>query len=78
MKTERIALATGVTRPSVRYHPAIIAQAAATLAAADLGDGLFATEPDGDLVSTWQQLGGHGPVYGEMPLAWAEGKLLRC
>jgi G6PDH family F420-dependent oxidoreductase len=160
MKTERIGLATGVTCPSVRYHPAIIAQAAATLAiisdgrftlgagagerlnehvvglgfpgrrirhqrfrealeiirllweggyrsyegkylqledarvfdlpdelppiavaasgpesakiAADLGDGLFATEPDGDLVSTWQQLGGHGPVYGEMPLAWAE------
>ena len=72
MKTERIALATGVTCPSVRYHPAIIAQAAATLVAADLSDGLFATEPDGDLVSTWQQLGGHGPVYGEMPLAWAE------
>jgi G6PDH family F420-dependent oxidoreductase len=160
MKTEHIGLATGVTCPSVRYHPAIIAQAAATLAiisdgrftlgagagerlnehvvglgfpgrrirhqrfrealeiirllweggyrsyegkylqledarvfdlpdelppiavaasgpesakiAADLGDGLFATEPDGDLVSTWQQLGGHGPVYGEMPLAWAE------
>jgi G6PDH family F420-dependent oxidoreductase len=31
-KTERIGLATGVTCPSVRYHPAIIAQAAATLA----------------------------------------------
>jgi Luciferase-like monooxygenase len=29
-KTERIGLATGVTCPSVRYHPAIIAQAAAT------------------------------------------------
>jgi len=28
MKTERIGLATGVTCPSVRYHPAIIAQAA--------------------------------------------------
>lgn len=159
VKTERIGLATGVTCPSVRYHPAIIAQAAATLAivsdgrftlgvgagerlnehvtgtgfpgrqvrhqrlrealeiirllwqggyrsyqgkylqledarvfdlpaepppiavaasgplsakiAADLGDGLFATEPDGDLVSTWQRLGGHGPAYAEMPLAWA-------
>jgi G6PDH family F420-dependent oxidoreductase len=159
MKTERIGLATGVTCPSVRYHPAIIAQAAATLAiisdgrftlgagagerlnehvvglgfparrvrherlrealeiirllwqggyrsyegkylqledarvfdlpdelpviavaaggpeaakiAAELGDGLFATEPDGDLVGTWQRLGGHGPVYGEVPLAWA-------
>lgn len=30
-KTERIGLATGVTCPTVRYHPAIIAQAAATL-----------------------------------------------
>ena len=144
-KTERIGLATGVTCPSVRYHPAIIAQAAATMAlvsdgrftlgvgagerlnehvvglgfpgerirherfrealeiirllwrggyrsyegkhlqledarvfdlpdelpviavaasgpvsariAAELGDGLFATEPDGDLVSSWQQPG---------------------
>jgi G6PDH family F420-dependent oxidoreductase len=158
-KTERIGLATGVTCPSVRYHPAIIAQAAATMAiicdgrftlgvgagerlnehvvgqgfaarrprherfrealeiirllwqggyrsyegrylqledarvfdlpeelpviavaasgpasagiAADLGDGLFAVEPDGDLVTTWQRLGGSGPAYAEMPLAWA-------
>ena len=31
-RTERLRLATGVTCPSVRYHPAIIAQAAATLA----------------------------------------------
>jgi G6PDH family F420-dependent oxidoreductase len=159
MKTERIGLATGVTCPSVRYHPAIIAQAAVTLAiisdgrftlgvgagerlnehvvglgfpgarirharfrealeiirllwqggyhsyegkylqledarvfdlpdqlpviavaasgpesvqlAADLGDGLFATEPDGDLLQSWQRLGGSGPAYAEVPLAWA-------
>ncbi|MBB4889624.1 TIGR03557 family F420-dependent LLM class oxidoreductase [Streptomyces netropsis] len=32
VKTERIGLVTGVTCPTVRYHPAIIAQAAATLA----------------------------------------------
>lgn len=38
-KTERIGLATGVTCPTVRYHPAIIAQAAATLAL--LSDGRF-------------------------------------
>ncbi|GAB3570652.1 LLM class F420-dependent oxidoreductase [Amycolatopsis endophytica] len=38
-KTERIGLATGVTCPSVRYHPAIIAQAAATLAL--VSDGRF-------------------------------------
>jgi G6PDH family F420-dependent oxidoreductase len=31
-RTETLGLATGVTCPSVRYHPAIIAQAAATLA----------------------------------------------
>jgi G6PDH family F420-dependent oxidoreductase len=31
-RTDRIGLATGVTCPSVRYHPAIVAQAAATLA----------------------------------------------
>jgi G6PDH family F420-dependent oxidoreductase len=156
-KTTRIGLATGVTCPSVRYHPAIIAQAAATMAivsggrftlgvgagerlnehltglgfpgervrherfrealeiirllwqggyrsyegkylqledarvfdlpdelpviavaasgpvsariAAELGDGLFATEPDGDLVAGWQKLGGSGPAYAEMPLA---------
>lgn len=159
VKTERIGLVTGVTCPSMRYHPAVIAQAAATLAiisdgrftlgvgagerlnehvtgegfparrerherlrealeiirllwqggyrsydgkylrledarvfdlpdqlpviavaasgpasariAADLGDGLFAVEPDGDLVGTWHGLGGHGPAYGEVPLAWA-------
>src|SRR5579875_135025 len=159
MKTERVGLVTGVTCPSVRYHPAIIAQAAATLAiitdgrftlgvgagerlnehvvglgfpgqrerherfrealeiirllwqggyrsydgkhlrledarvfdlpgelpviavaasgpeslqiAADLGDGLFATEPDGDLVRGWHRSGGDGPAYGEVPLAWA-------
>jgi G6PDH family F420-dependent oxidoreductase len=31
-RTDRIGLATGVTCPTVRYHPAIVAQAAATLA----------------------------------------------
>jgi G6PDH family F420-dependent oxidoreductase len=159
MKTERINLVTGVTCPSMRYHPAIIAQAAATLAiisdgrftlgvgagerlnehitgqgfparaerherlrealeiirllwsggyrsysgkhlrledarvfdlperqpviavaasgpasgriAAELGDGLFAVEPAAQLVGDWRALGGHGPVYGEVPLAWA-------
>lgn len=39
VKTERIRLATGVTCPTVRYHPAIVAQAAATLAL--LSDGRF-------------------------------------
>jgi G6PDH family F420-dependent oxidoreductase len=38
-RTERIELATGVTCPTVRYHPAVIAQAAATLAL--VSDGRF-------------------------------------
>jgi G6PDH family F420-dependent oxidoreductase len=155
-RTERIGLVTGVTCPSFRYHPAIIAQSAATLQivsdgrftlgvgagerlnehivgkgfpsvgkrhqafresleiirllwqggyrsyegrhlqledarvfdlpetlppicvaisgprslqiANDLGDGLFAIEPLGDLVS---QFTGTGARYTEIPLAWA-------
>jgi G6PDH family F420-dependent oxidoreductase len=159
-KTERIGLATGVTCPIVRYHPAIIAQAAATLAllsngrftlgvgsgerlnehvvgrgfpdavhvrhamlrealeiirllwqggyrsyegtylrledarvfdlppeppplavaaggqeaariAAELGDGLFATEPKPEIVGTYRDAGGAGPHYAEVPMAWA-------
>jgi G6PDH family F420-dependent oxidoreductase len=158
-QTDRVGLATGVTCPTVRYHPAIIAHAAATLAivsdgrftlgvgagerlnehvvgqgfpsvrgrherlrealeiirllwqggyqsyegkhlrledarvfdlpdqppviavaasgpastaiAADLGDGLFATEPKRDLVQAYQRAGGDGPRYAEVPVAWA-------
>ncbi|MFE2378761.1 TIGR03557 family F420-dependent LLM class oxidoreductase [Streptomyces sp. NPDC059398] len=159
-RTERIGLATGVTCPTVRYHPAVIAQAAATLAlvsdgrftlgvgsgerlnehvtgsgfpnsvperhallrealeiirllwqggycsydgrhlrlddarvfdlpkelpaiavaaggphaariAAELGDGLFATEPRSDLVQAYRKAGGGGPRYVEVPMAWA-------
>jgi G6PDH family F420-dependent oxidoreductase len=158
-KTERIGLATGVTCPTIRYHPAIVAQAAATTAllsderftlgvgageqlnehvvgrgwpsvterhellrealeiirllwsggyhsyqgkhlrledarvfdlperpipiavaiggksgaaiAAELGDGIFATDPDADLVSAYEQAGGDGVRYCEVPLAWA-------
>ncbi len=158
--TESIGLATGVTCPTVRYHPAIIAQAAATLAivsdgrftlgvgsgerlnehvvgrgfpavadrqamlregleiirllwqggyqsyrgeyldledarvfdlpdelpviavaaggtdaaelAAELGDGMFGTEPKAELVQAYRDAGGNGPTYGEVGLAWAE------
>ena len=158
-KTETIGLATGVTCPFVRYHPAIIAQAAATQAllcdgrftlgvgsgerlsehivgggwpsvrvrhemfresleivralweggyqnyegkhlsveaarvfdlpdtpppiivagsgaksariAAELGDGLFATDPDAELVEAYGAVGGTGAKYGEVPLSWA-------
>jgi G6PDH family F420-dependent oxidoreductase len=38
-RTERIELATGVTCPFIRYHPAVVAQAAATTAL--LSDGRF-------------------------------------
>jgi G6PDH family F420-dependent oxidoreductase len=158
-RTERIELATGVTCPFLRYHPAIVAQAAATVAvlsdgrftlgvgagerlnehvvghgwpavsvrhellvealeiirllwsggyqsyqgkhltledarvfdlpdipppiavaaggpeaaqvAAELGDAIFATEPEAELVDTYAKAGGDGPRYGEVPLAWA-------
>ncbi|WP_448808622.1 TIGR03557 family F420-dependent LLM class oxidoreductase [Agromyces bauzanensis] len=158
--TESIGLATGVTCPTVRYHPAIIAQAAATLAivsdgrftlgvgagerlnehvvgrgfpavaerqamlrealeiirllwrggyhsyrgeyldledarvfdlpdelpliavaaggpdaaklAAELGDGMFGTEPNAELFGAYHGAGGDGPTYGEVGLAWAE------
>ncbi|MFJ8826663.1 TIGR03557 family F420-dependent LLM class oxidoreductase [Streptomyces sp. NPDC102467] len=159
-KTSRIGLATGVTCPTVRYHPAIIAQAAATLAlmsdgrfvlgvgsgerlnehvvgpgfpntvrprhemlkealeiirllwgggyqsyegkhlqlqdarvfdlpgelpliavaasgslsarvAAELGDGLFATEAKPEIVQHYEKAGGAGPRYAEVPMAWA-------
>jgi G6PDH family F420-dependent oxidoreductase len=158
-RTEAIGLATGVTCPIIRYHPAIIAQAAATTAllsdgrftlgvgagerlnehvvgrpwpstpvrhemfrealeiirllwsggyqtyegkhlsidhaqvwdlpdalpeiavaisgpksariAAELGDGLFATEPKPELTRLYADAGGSGPRYGEVPLAWA-------
>jgi G6PDH family F420-dependent oxidoreductase len=159
-QTDRIGLATGVTCPTIRYHPAIIAQAAATLAlvsdgrftlgvgsgerlnehvvgrdfpdevrvrqamlrealeiirllwrggyrsyegkhlrladarvfdlpdepptiavaaggasaarlAAELGDGLFATEPKAEVVARYHEAGGDGPRYAEVPVAWA-------
>ncbi|KUP96984.1 TIGR03557 family F420-dependent LLM class oxidoreductase [Thermobifida cellulosilytica] len=159
-RTERVALVTGVTCPTVRYHPAIIAQAAATTAllcggrftlgvgsgerlnehvvgrgfpdtvrvrhamlreaveiirllwrggyhsyegrylrledarifdlpdeppliavaasgrpsaelAAQVGDGLFATEADPRIVGHYRDAGGTGPHYAEVPVAWA-------
>jgi G6PDH family F420-dependent oxidoreductase len=159
-RTERIRLATGVTCPTTRYHPAIVAQAAATTQlladgrfvlgvgsgerlnehvvgdawpsvdvrqaklrealeiirllwsggyqsyegkylqlsdarvfdlpetlppvivasggdqasalAAELGDGLFATEPVPELITAYTEAGGDGPHYCEVPLAYAD------
>jgi G6PDH family F420-dependent oxidoreductase len=158
-QTENLKMATGVTCPSIRYHPAIVAQSAATMAklsdgrftlglgagenlnehvvglgfpgvrirhemlrealeiiqllwtggyhsydghylqldaarvfdlpeqppaiavaaggrgsarlAGELADGLFATEPRAELVKEFQAAGGEGPLYAEVPLAWA-------
>ncbi|MGC4935295.1 TIGR03557 family F420-dependent LLM class oxidoreductase [Gordonia sp. DT30] len=158
-KTDRLRIATGVTCPTMRYHPAVIAQAAATTAiisdgrftlgvgagerlnehvigigwpgakkrhdmlrealeiirllwsggyqsyegkylqiedaqvfdlpdkhpviavassggasariAAELGDGLFATEPKSKIVDAYQAAGGDGSKYSEIPLAFA-------
>ncbi|MCW2916928.1 MAG: putative F420-dependent oxidoreductase [Actinomycetia bacterium] len=159
-RTSHIGLATGVTCPFIRYHPAIIAQAAATTAllsegrftlgvgagerlnehvvgggwpsvtvrhemfrealeiirrlwsggyqsyegkhltiddarvfdlpeepppivvasggersarvAAELGDGIFATEPRPELNRAYEQAGGTGMKYAEVPLSWAK------
>ncbi|MGN5239365.1 MULTISPECIES: TIGR03557 family F420-dependent LLM class oxidoreductase [unclassified Rhodococcus (in: high G+C Gram-positive bacteria)] len=158
-KTTNLVLATGVTCPFIRYHPAIIAQAAATTAllsdnrfvlglgtgerlnehvvgrgwppastrtemlresievirllwsggyhsyngqhiqledarvfdlpdelppivvagsggpavrmAAELGDGLFTTDADPDLIAKYEEAGGTGPRYAEVSLSWA-------
>lgn len=40
--------------------------------AADLGDGLFGTEADAELLGAYRDAGGSGPRYGEVGLAWAE------
>ena len=39
--------------------------------AAELGDGLFATEPKRSLIDAYTAAGGNGPRYCEVPLAWA-------
>jgi G6PDH family F420-dependent oxidoreductase len=158
-RTSAVGLATGVTCPFIRYHPAVVAQAAATTAllsggrftlgvgsgerlnehvvgagwpavatrhemlrealeiirllwsggyhsydgkhlrledarvfdlpdelpdiavaaggpeaaqlAGELGDALFATEPRADLIAEYEEAGGSGHRYAEVPLAWA-------
>lgn len=39
--------------------------------AGELGDALFVTEPRSDLVAAYEEAGGDGPAYAEVPLAWA-------
>jgi hypothetical protein len=69
VKTERIGLATGVTCPSVRYHPTIIAQAAATLAI--ISDGRFTLG-----VGAGERLNKHVTGLG-FPARWARHERLR-
>ncbi|MEO5878168.1 MAG: TIGR03557 family F420-dependent LLM class oxidoreductase, partial [Streptosporangiaceae bacterium] len=61
-RTDRIGLATGVTCPTVRYHPAIIAQAAATIGV--MADGRFTLG-----VGSGERLNEHvvGPGFAESP-----------
>jgi G6PDH family F420-dependent oxidoreductase len=42
-----------------------------TAIAAELGGGLFATEPEASIVEDYRAAGGSGPMYAEVPLAWA-------
>ncbi|TDU88049.1 G6PDH family F420-dependent oxidoreductase [Kribbella voronezhensis] len=44
---------------------------AAARIAGELGDALFTTEPRKDLVTAYEQAGGDGRRYAEVPLAWA-------
>ena len=70
-KTDRIELATGVTCPTVRYHPAIIAQAAATLSLVSDGRFVLGVGSGERLHEHFRAAGGSGPGYAEAPLAWA-------
>jgi G6PDH family F420-dependent oxidoreductase len=40
--------------------------------AADIGDGLWCTSPDADVVQTFEKCGGTGPRYAQISLCWAE------
>jgi G6PDH family F420-dependent oxidoreductase len=42
--------------------------------AGELGDALFVTEPRADLVAAYEEVGGRGARYAEVPLAWAESE----
>ncbi|WP_072688481.1 TIGR03557 family F420-dependent LLM class oxidoreductase [Rhodococcus marinonascens] len=58
--------------PDVSPTIAVAAGGPASVAlAAELGDGLFTTAPDPELVKAYAKAGGSGPKYAEVPLAWA-------
>jgi G6PDH family F420-dependent oxidoreductase len=39
-----------------------------------IGDGLWITSPDADTVKRWRDAGGHGPVYAQLTLCWAQDR----
>jgi hypothetical protein len=59
---------TPVVKPRIRYHPWLFSHDPGR---AELGDAIFATEPEADLAEAYRKAGGDGPRYGEVPLAWA-------
>lgn len=69
-ETERLRVGTGVTCPTFRIHPAVVAHAAATVAGR-VGDGLISTAPDAEVIETYQRHGGDGPRYGMIHVCWA-------
>jgi coenzyme F420-dependent glucose-6-phosphate dehydrogenase len=40
--------------------------------AAECGDGVWITKPNGELLQQWEQAGGKGPRYGQVNLCWSE------
>jgi G6PDH family F420-dependent oxidoreductase len=55
--------------------PPIVVAAAGSQAAslaAGVGDGLVATSPDQDVVSSYRDAGGDGPRYGKVTVCWAD------
>ena len=40
--------------------------------AADIGDGLWNTSPDDEVVTTYREAGGEGPVYGQMTVCYGD------
>ena len=42
--------------------------------AAEIGDGIIATAPDGELLNAFEAAGGTGPRYGQATVCWAESQ----
>ena len=60
----------GPARPAAGHRRRGQRSASAAIAA-ELGTGLFATEPKPEIVQAYRAKGGDGPHYAEVPMAWA-------